>query len=105
MFKNNIKQFGSIILNKHEVTQSVFSDIGKYVLQDDILIETMTPKECFMFACQMCGMSNRLSLIQVENMLVKLRLKSCQNTKIGGVVLKGLSGGERKRTSIGFDLI
>ena len=29
----------------------------------------------------------------------------CQHTRIGGVMLKGISGGERKRTSIGYELI
>jgi ABC-type multidrug transport system ATPase subunit len=32
-------------------------------------------------------------------------LTKCQNTKIGGSLLKGVSGGERKRTSIGVELI
>lgn len=35
----------------------------------------------------------------------RLGLINCQNTKIGGVRMKGLSGGERKRTSIGYELI
>lgn len=30
---------------------------------------------------------------------------NCQNTRIGGFRLKGISGGERKRTSIGYELI
>lgn len=29
----------------------------------------------------------------------------CADTRIGGVMLKGISGGERKRTSIGYELI
>jgi len=32
-------------------------------------------------------------------------LTKCQNTKIGGSLVKGVSGGERKRTSIGVELI
>lgn len=34
-----------------------------------------------------------------------LRLTKCQNTKIGGSLVKGVSGGERKRTAIGVELI
>ncbi len=34
-----------------------------------------------------------------------MRLTKCQNTKIGGALVKGISGGERKRTSIGVELI
>lgn len=38
-------------------------------------------------------------------MLKRLRLISCRKTYIGSVLKKGLSGGERKRTSIGYELI
>lgn len=34
-----------------------------------------------------------------------MRLTKCANTKIGGPLVKGVSGGERKRTSIGVELI
>jgi len=32
-------------------------------------------------------------------------LERCLNTPIGGTFVKGISGGERKRTSIGFELV
>jgi len=32
-------------------------------------------------------------------------LKSCKDTRVGGTLFKGISGGERKRTSIGYELI
>lgn len=38
-------------------------------------------------------------------MVDRLGLINCQFTRIGGIRLKGLSGGERKRTSIGYELI
>ena len=34
-----------------------------------------------------------------------MRLNKCQDTYIGGPLLKGISGGERKRCSIGVELI
>ena len=42
---------------------------------------------------------------KVEKILQDLKLVKCQNTKIGGDLIKGVSGGERKRTSIGVELI
>ena len=42
---------------------------------------------------------------RVEEIVSELRLNKCQNTKIGGPLVKGVSGGERKRTSIGVELI
>jgi ATP-binding cassette subfamily G (WHITE) protein 2 len=42
---------------------------------------------------------------RVNHIIEKLKLSKCQNTRIGGALLKGISGGERKRTSIGVELI
>jgi ATP-binding cassette subfamily G (WHITE) protein 2 len=44
-------------------------------------------------------------MAKVEEILQDLKLVKCQNTKIGGDLIKGVSGGERKRTSIGVELI
>ena len=38
-------------------------------------------------------------------MLTALGLKHCADTLVGGPLLKGISGGERKRTSIGVELV
>jgi len=38
-------------------------------------------------------------------MIKRLGLQDCQNTMFGGQFIKGLSGGERKRTAIGYELI
>ena len=40
-----------------------------------------------------------------KEILQDLKLVKCQHTKIGGDLIKGVSGGERKRTSIGVELI
>jgi ATP-binding cassette subfamily G (WHITE) protein 2 len=42
---------------------------------------------------------------RVNDVITELRLQKCQNTRIGGELIKGVSGGERKRTSIGVELI
>lgn len=42
---------------------------------------------------------------KVKNLIERLGLGDCCDTKIGGNLKKGISGGEKKRTSIGIDLI
>ena len=42
---------------------------------------------------------------RVDLILEGLKLEKAANTKIGGSLVKGVSGGERKRTSIGIELI
>lgn len=41
----------------------------------------------------------------MDDLLSRLGLSNCKDTKVGGALFKGLSGGERKRTSIGYELI
>lgn len=42
---------------------------------------------------------------QVDKIIEKLSLRQCESTIIGGWMKKGVSGGERKRISIGYELI
>lgn len=41
----------------------------------------------------------------MENLIVELGLTDASNTKIGNDIIRGVSGGERKRTSIGVELL
>ena len=99
---------GQISVNGAEFdAQKDFGNIGGYVQQDDVLIDTMTPIECFTFALKMTsnGISNQEISHRCEAMIDKLRLNGCKNTQLGGSMKKGVSGGEKKRTSIGYELI
>lgn len=42
---------------------------------------------------------------RVHSILQRLKLMHCQDTYVGGILMKGLSGGEKKRASIGYELI
>ena len=66
----------------------------------------MTVRECLEFAAKLKLKGSHQQQIQrAEEIIKELRLNKCQNTKIGGPLVKGVSGGERKRTSIGVELI
>jgi ABC-type multidrug transport system ATPase subunit len=79
-----------------------------YVMQDDFLMPTATPREAF-------GFSARLRLpsfwteekikIKVESLLQALGIQDCADTIVGGEMIKGLSGGQRKRTAVGIELV
>ncbi|KAL2483688.1 ABC transporter G family member 26 [Forsythia ovata] len=42
---------------------------------------------------------------RVEMIVKELGLERCRHTRIGGGFVKGISGGERKRTSIGYEIL
>ena len=66
----------------------------------------MSVRECLEFAARLKLPGTYESQMQrVEEIISELRLTKCQGTKIGGPLVKGVSGGERKRTSIGVELI
>ncbi len=80
--------------------------IAAYIQQDDILMQILTVKECLMFAAKLKLSGTYEQKVQrVDRIIDELKLNKCQNTKIGGELFKGISGGERKRTSIGVELI
>lgn len=105
---------GEISINQKDKDQLPnFSAYSAYVQQDDILFQTMTVRECLTFAARLKlnyndkpeNEAEALKKERVEHMIKMLKLTKCQNTRIGGPLVKGVSGGERKRTSIGVELI
>jgi len=69
-------------------------------------METFTPEESFRFAAKLrTDLSDRQIVAKVDDIVDRLGLEGCRATRIGGVLVKGISGGERKRTSIGYELI
>ena len=66
----------------------------------------MTVRECLEFAAKLkLPGSYHMKMARVQELIQDLKLNKCQNTRIGGPLVKGVSGGERKRTSIGVELI
>lgn len=66
----------------------------------------MTVRECLEFAAKL-KLPGTLpeKIARVNRLIHDLKLTKCSNTRIGGPLVKGVSGGERKRTSIGVELI
>jgi len=66
----------------------------------------MSVRECLEFAAKLrLTGSYADKMKRVGEIIRDLRLDKCQHTRIGGEMVKGVSGGERKRTSIGVELI
>ncbi len=103
----NLKIEGEILLNNQKIEVDVLNSISSYVMQDDVLEATMTPKEILLFTAKLklTNYTNQQIELRVNEMIQKLNLNNAKNTKIGDNLSRGVSGGERKRTSIGTELI
>lgn len=79
-----------------------------FVAQDDSLQVTSTPREAIYFSAKLRlpRSTPEENLVKLVNrMLKELGLEHCADTYVGGALLKGISGGERKRTSVGVELV
>jgi len=86
-----------------------FRKYSAYVMQEDTLLGNLTPKELITYAALLRlprAMPRKQKHARVEWTLKKLGLERCQKTRVGTPGEKrGISGGERRRVSIGLELI
>lgn len=90
----------------HENPAQVRGIIG-YIPQDDLLIEDLTVFENLYYAARLCfGQYDKERLAAlVEKVLSQLGLSEIRNLKVGSVMQKTISGGQRKRLNIGLELL
>ena len=78
-----------------------------YVTQEDVVFPTATPTDAFRFSLRVRrGLDYEPAMDKVNDMIAELHLDRAKDTQFGipGLV-SGLSGGEKRRTSIGIELI
>ncbi|KAL1643823.1 hypothetical protein SLS61_009139 [Didymella pomorum] len=102
---NRISTSGRTLFNGSEDISSIKS---AYVIQQDILLPTLTVRETLTYAAQLrlpssVTQAERKQL--VEEVIAELSLKEAAETRIGNHAHKGCSGGEKRRTSLGVQLL
>lgn len=76
------------------------------MLQTDILIEFLTVKETLEFGANLKIKGNaEVKKKRVSDLISEFKLEGTENTLIGGMFVKGVSGGQRKRVNIALELI
>ncbi|CAJ1936582.1 unnamed protein product [Sphenostylis stenocarpa] len=99
---------GSVKLDGKPITTSYMKMVSSYVMQDDQLFPMLTVFETFMFAAEVRlppSISRGEKKKRVHQLLDQLGLQSATHTYIGDEGRRGVSGGERRRVSIGIDII
>lgn len=99
---------GELYINGSLATPSRIRRISAYVEQQDALIGSLTVEETLHFALKL-AISSSASRIdrttRVENILYAFGLSRQADTFVGTPVLKGISGGQKRRLSVAAQLI
>uniref|UniRef100_K3YMS2 ABC transporter domain-containing protein n=2 Tax=Setaria italica TaxID=4555 RepID=K3YMS2_SETIT len=99
---------GSVSIDGRSVTTSYMKQISSYVMQDDQLFPMLTVLETLRFAAEVRlppSLSRAEKLKRVWELIEQLGLQTTAHTYIGDEGIRGVSGGERRRVSIGIDII
>ncbi|KAL8828813.1 MAG: hypothetical protein Q9191_002370 [Dirinaria sp. TL-2023a] len=96
---------GTILYNNNRKLSSVRS---AYVMQQDVLLPTLTVRETLVYAAELrlpppATTAERHQV--VEDVILELGLKECANTRVGTNAHRGCSGGEKRRTSLGVQML
>lgn len=99
---------GQVAINDNVVNPLKYRRQVAYVMQEDALYATLTPRETLRFSAALripSSVTPEQRERLVETMISELRLTKCADTMVGNELIKGISGGEKKRTSVGVELI
>lgn len=101
--------FGDVLLNGQSVFHSASNAKGSigHIAQEDVLIAELTVRENLRFSAELSlgGWSASDLEMQVESTLRRLGLWEIRNLRVGSVMDKTISGGQRKRLNIALELI
>ncbi|KAK0187369.1 P-loop containing nucleoside triphosphate hydrolase protein [Armillaria mellea] len=100
---------GTMTLNGVPAKPEVMSTLCSYVTQDDsALLPYLTVRETLQFAAALRlprTMSKDEKRQRADEVILKMGLKDCCHTFIGNELLKGISGGEKRRVSIAVQVL
>lgn len=100
---------GTMLFGGAQPSDSVVRSITSYVSQDDnALLTTLTVRETLHFAAGLrlpSWMSKEEKIRRAESVLLRLNLRDCADNLIGDDKKKGISGGEKRRVTIGVQVL
>ncbi|KAF0037289.1 hypothetical protein F2P81_010163 [Scophthalmus maximus] len=85
-----------------------FKCLSGYVVQEDVVMGTLTVRENLRFSAALrlpSSVPQNEKEARVNHLIKELGLTKVADSKVGTEMSRGISGGERKRTNIGMELI
>lgn len=103
---------GTLLINGSEIDDD-YKRLCSYVVQEDILLPTITVRETLQFYADLKlprSWTTKEKKERIDSILDQIGLTHRADAKIGGIlpggiVLRGLSGGEKRRVTIGCGLV
>ncbi|KAL3724044.1 hypothetical protein ACJRO7_036115 [Eucalyptus globulus] len=103
---SNTRQTGDILVNGRK--QALAYGTSAYVMQDDVLIATLTVREAVYYTAQL-QLPDYMPISEkrerAETAIREMGLQDAMDTRIGGWGTKGLSGGQKRRVSICQEIV
>ncbi|XP_077193688.1 ATP-binding cassette sub-family G member 8 [Paroedura picta] len=99
---------GQVIINGRPRTHQLVKKCIAHVRHNDRLLPNLTVRETLLFIAKLRlpkTFSESERQKRVEEVIAELRLRQCADTKVGNEYIRGVSGGERRRVSIGIQLL
>lgn len=79
-----------------------------YVTQDEVLIGSLSVRETLLYAARLrlpASMPRKEKSVIVDEVIGELGLEAAADTAVGNWFIRGISGGQRRRVSIGCELV
>ncbi|RPA77999.1 hypothetical protein BJ508DRAFT_416734 [Ascobolus immersus RN42] len=105
----NYKLTGSVTFQGDERREGSWKSTTGYVEQNDLLYDSLTVEETIIFSAMMRlpakTYSRKQKIERAREVIDMLGLTKVKDTWVGSDSKRGVSGGERKRTSVGVELV
>ncbi|KAK7247586.1 hypothetical protein RIF29_42471 [Crotalaria pallida] len=99
-------QSGTILVNQKPGDKGQFRKLTGYVTQKDTLFPLLTVEETMTFSAKLkLKLPQEQLCSRVKSLIKELGLDHVAGTRIGDDRVRGISGGERRRVSIGVEVI
>ncbi|KAA0187291.1 ATP-binding cassette sub-family G member 2, partial [Fasciolopsis buskii] len=99
---------GYVLLDGERQPVQVHRQVSGYVVQDNIAVNTLTVRENIAFSAALrlpSSVTSKERKARVTTVIDELGLSAVADRLLGTEYVRGVSGGERKRTCIGIELI
>ncbi|KDP31788.1 hypothetical protein JCGZ_12249 [Jatropha curcas] len=97
---------GHVLVNEQPMNVRCFRRLSGYITQDEVLFPLLTVEETLLYSARLRLQGKfQTAESRVGELLKELGLEHVANVRIGSESNRGISGGEKRRASIGVDLV